>query len=76
MSSVWSVELTDRKIGLQHGQKAKIEISRCIAFYADLFVTTAKMKWDKVQATAMEFEPIIKKKWPNYLQEMNGWPPS
>jgi len=43
-----------------------------MAFYAGMFKTTAKMDWNKVQELAMTFEPTMRKKWPAYLEEING----
>ncbi|KAK0943426.1 hypothetical protein LTR29_005009 [Friedmanniomyces endolithicus] len=63
---------TPREIGLKHGREAKLQISRSIAFYADLFEETAKMDWPKVQDLAMTFEPVMRRKWPAYLEEISG----
>ncbi|KAK3633661.1 hypothetical protein LTR56_015727 [Elasticomyces elasticus] len=43
-----------------------------MTFYAGLFKDTAKMEWPKVQDLAMTFEPVMRRKWPAYLEEMNG----
>jgi len=43
-----------------------------MTFYAGLFKETAKMDWPKVQDLAMTFEPVMRRKWPAYLEEMNG----
>ncbi|KAK1818359.1 hypothetical protein LTR12_007273 [Friedmanniomyces endolithicus] len=63
---------TPREIGLKHGREAKLQISRSIAFYADLFEETAKMDWPKVQDLAMTFEAVMRRKWPAYLEEISG----
>ncbi|KAK0336347.1 hypothetical protein LTS16_015207 [Friedmanniomyces endolithicus] len=63
---------TPYEIGLKHGREAKLEISRSIAFYASLFEETAKMDWPKVQDLAMTFEPVMRRKWPAYLEEIGG----
>jgi len=63
---------TSREIGLQHGSEAKLQISRCIDFYADLFLKSAKKNWHEVRELAMMFEPTIRKNWPAYLEEMEG----
>lgn len=60
------------QIGLQHGSEAKLQISRCIDFYADLFLKSAKKNWHEVRELAMMFEPTIRKNWPAYLEEMEG----
>lgn len=49
-----------------------MQISRCMEFYAGMFQETAKMSWGKVQELAMTFEPVMRRKWPAYLEEMNG----
>jgi isopenicillin-N N-acyltransferase-like protein len=41
-------------------------------FYADLFQREAHLDWYKVQDLAMKFEPVIRDKWPAYLEEMRG----
>lgn len=32
------------------------------------------MDWAKVQDLAMEYEPVMQRKWPSYLEEMKGQP--
>lgn len=64
------------QIGLKHGSKAKEQISRCIDFYADLFIKSAKKTWSEVRDLAMTFEPSIRKNWPAYLEEMEGKSPA
>ncbi|SMQ55588.1 unnamed protein product [Zymoseptoria tritici ST99CH_3D7] len=63
---------TPYEIGLQHGQEARVQISRSIMFYADLFLKEAKLDWYQVQSLAMKFEPVIREKWPAYMEEMRG----
>lgn len=41
-------------------------------FYAGMFEKTAKMDWAKVKDLAMAYEPIMRRKWPAYLEEING----
>jgi hypothetical protein len=60
------------QIGLTHGSKARLQISRCIDFYAGLFKKSAKKNWSEVRDLAMTFEPTIRKNWPGYLEEMEG----
>lgn len=43
-----------------------------IDFYTSMFEQYSKMDWVKVREVAMSFEPIIRRKWPDYLEEMNG----
>lgn len=47
-------------------------VGRTIKFYAALFKQNSKLDWPAVTKVAMEFEPIIKKKWPAYWDEMRG----
>ncbi|KAF2093449.1 isopenicillin-N N-acyltransferase [Rhizodiscina lignyota] len=63
---------TPYEIGLQHGRAAAPQISGTINFYAGLFRDNAKLDWPAVTKTAMDFEPVIKKKWPAYWEEMQG----
>ncbi|KAK7715954.1 hypothetical protein SLS57_006705 [Botryosphaeria dothidea] len=60
------------QIGHTHGTKARSQIEGSIAFYAGLFKETAKLDWPRVRTTALEFEPVIRRKWPAYLEEMRG----
>lgn len=69
-------ETTNYQIGFKHGREARAQVSRCIAFYASLFRETAKLDWDGVRRIAKdEYEPVLQKKWPAYLEEMRGSPP-
>lgn len=63
---------TPFEIGFKHGKEAKEQVARSITFYAGLFKETAKLEWPKVQAIALEFEPVLRQKWPAYLEEMEG----
>ncbi|WPH03726.1 Hypothetical protein R9X50_00660900 [Acrodontium crateriforme] len=63
---------TPHQIGFKHGSEARIQVSRSIKFYADLFLKTANLQWTQVQELASKFEPIMSKKWPAYLDEMAG----
>jgi hypothetical protein len=60
------------QIGHQHGTAAKIEIDRCIQFYAELFKKNCKQDWPEVLQHAEAFEQIAKAKWPAYHEEMRG----
>lgn len=60
------------KIGIQHGEAAKLQISRCIEFYAGLFQKNCKQTWPQVQQLASKFEQQAKEKWPAYHEEMRG----
>ncbi|CZT20361.1 related to Acyl-coenzyme A:6-aminopenicillanic-acid-acyltransferase 40 kDa form [Ramularia collo-cygni] len=64
---------TPYEIGLQHGQEARVQISRSIMFYADLFQRNCNLSWEAVQGLAMrDFLPVIQEKWPELMQEMRG----
>ncbi|EME84749.1 uncharacterized protein MYCFIDRAFT_187638 [Pseudocercospora fijiensis CIRAD86] len=63
---------TPHEIGLTHGHAASKPIARSIAFYTWMFSTTAKLSWPEVRNLASDFEPVIRKKWPEYLEEMSG----
>ncbi|KZV96625.1 AAT-domain-containing protein [Exidia glandulosa HHB12029] len=63
---------TPYEIGHTHGTAARAQVEGSIAFYADFFKETAKLDWPRVRATAVEFEPVIRHKWPAYLEEMRG----
>ena len=60
------------QIGLKHGREAKDRVSSTIDFYAGMFQETAKMDWSKVREVAMTYEPVMRMKWPEYLEEMHG----
>lgn len=60
------------QIGYTHGSKASLQISRSIAFYADLFQESAHLDWAGVSKLALDFQPSIEKQWPDYLEEMRG----
>ncbi|KAH0154376.1 AAT-domain-containing protein, partial [Aureobasidium melanogenum] len=60
------------EIGHQHGSQASSQIRGSISFYSNLFQQTAKLSWPQVQQTALEFEEVIQKNWPEYLEEMRG----
>lgn len=66
------VKLKCDEIGFEHGAAAHTQVSRTIDFYAGVFRDMSKMSWAKVQELAMTFEPVIRKKWPAYFEEMRG----
>ena len=37
-----------------------------------MFEETSKLEWTKVRDVAMTFEPTVRSKWPDYLEEMRG----
>ena len=57
---------------MRHGSEAKLQIARCIHFYAGLFKESAKKEWGEVRELAMAFEPSISRNWPAFLEEMRG----
>ncbi|CAN9262602.1 hypothetical protein AA0112_g11390 [Alternaria arborescens] len=63
---------TPYEIGYQHGQAAKLQIARCIEFYACLFLKNCKQRWPQVLQHASKFEQRAKAQWPNFHAEMQG----
>ncbi|KAI7562004.1 hypothetical protein KC343_g8394, partial [Hortaea werneckii] len=59
-------------IGHKHGREAKHQVAGTIAFYAHMFQETSHMSWAKVQELALSFEPVLRRKWPAYLEEISG----
>jgi isopenicillin-N N-acyltransferase-like protein len=64
--------LERKQIGYQHGTQAFQQIHGSISFYTNLFLETTKLSWPQVQSTALEFEPVLRQHWPDYLEEMRG----
>ena len=60
------------QIGHKHGSEARLQVSRTIEFYAGMFQDVAKLDWSHVREVAMEYEPVMKQKWPRYLEEIKG----
>ena len=71
-SARYGICANEGKIGRKHGSEAKIRLSRTIDFYTGMFKETAKMDWDKVREIAMTYEPVMRRKWPHYLEEIQG----
>ncbi|KAF2852694.1 peptidase C45 acyl-coenzyme A:6-aminopenicillanic acid acyl-transferas-like protein [Plenodomus tracheiphilus IPT5] len=65
-------EGTPYEIGHHHGLAAKTQISRCIDFYASLFLKNCKQTWPQVLHHASAFEQQAKTKWPAYHEEIRG----
>jgi isopenicillin-N N-acyltransferase-like protein len=63
---------TPYEIGFQHGQAAKVQIDRCVAFYTKLFLKNCKIEWPQVLQHASKFEQQAKSKWPAYHEEIQG----
>lgn len=64
----------DEQIGLQHGREAKSQVASTIDFYTQMFRESSKMDWPRVREVAMDFEPVLRQKWPQYVEEMQGKP--
>jgi isopenicillin-N N-acyltransferase-like protein len=70
---LWSRRsLTTNQIGFQHGEAARVQIGRCIEFYANLFLKSSKQEWPQVLQHASTFEQQAKEKWPAYHEEIRG----
>jgi hypothetical protein len=65
-------KLTIPQIGHQHGTAAKTQVTRCITFYASLFLKNCKQTWPQVLDHASQFEKQAKDTWPAYHEEMRG----
>lgn len=63
---------TPYEVGQQHGQGASNLIAGTIAFYESLFIENSGLDWQGVTRVASEFEPVIRRKWPAYYEEMRG----
>lgn len=63
---------TPSAIGSQHGQEAKAEIDRGLAFYSELFQKRSGLSWSEVCDVAAKFEPMLQRNWPQYCEEMRG----
>lgn len=37
-----------------------------------MFQDVARLNWGHVKEVAMEYEPVMKQKWPRYLEEIKG----
>jgi isopenicillin-N N-acyltransferase-like protein len=60
------------EVGFQHGKVAKLEISRGIIFYRNLFQSKCKMDWEEVKIFGLRYQPYLQKHWPQYVTEMEG----
>ncbi|KAF2269990.1 peptidase C45 acyl-coenzyme A:6-aminopenicillanic acid acyl-transferas-like protein [Lojkania enalia] len=63
---------TPYEIGCQHGSAAKVQVDRCIVFYAALFKKNCKIDWPQVREHAAKFERHARQEWPAYHEEMRG----
>lgn len=59
-------------VGQQHGTAAKIQISRSIKFYQQLFQSKSKMNWEEVKKFSLKYQPYLSENWPEYVLEMEG----
>lgn len=60
------------EIGYQHGSQAAEQVRGSIYFYSGLFEQYTGKTWPQITPIALAFGETIKRKWPNYLQEMQG----
>ncbi|KAK5171367.1 uncharacterized protein LTR77_004511 [Saxophila tyrrhenica] len=63
---------TPYEIGFKHGREATSQVHGTIAFYTSMFQTSSKLEWPQVRQIAMDFEPNLRRKWPRYVDEMQG----
>jgi len=63
---------TPYEIGLEHGQKAAVQVGRSITFYTGLFKQRSKMDWPQVRQTALKYAPHIHANFPWLAEEMKG----
>jgi isopenicillin-N N-acyltransferase-like protein len=61
-----------RERGRQHGEAAREQIRRSIAFYSEAFVRTAGLSWDEIQRRAPAWLPSIEQFAPDALEEVRG----
>ena len=58
--------------GRQHGEQAREQIERSIAWYSRQFAETASLGWDEVCASAPRWEPLVEAYLPEALEEIRG----
>jgi isopenicillin-N N-acyltransferase-like protein len=63
---------TPEEVGYHHGSKGKLQISRSITFYKNLFQSKCGMDWEEVNQFAIKYEPYLQQHWPQYIEEMQG----
>ena len=63
---------TTHEVGYHHGATAKLQISRSMTFYKDLFQSKCKMNWEEVKVFALKYQPYLEQHWPQYIEEMYG----
>jgi len=60
------------EIGLQHGQKAKVLVNKCISNYQLIFQVMGNASWDEITNEAQKYLPAIEKHFPELVEEMHG----
>jgi hypothetical protein len=53
---------------------SKAEIHGGLAFYTDFYQRKSAMDWATAKYCAEQFIPMLEKDWPEYIEEMKGWP--
>lgn len=61
-----------RERGRQHGEGAREQIRRSIAYYRGSFQRTAKLTWDQVVELAPRWVPIVEEYSPGITDEVRG----
>lgn len=61
-----------RERGRQHGEGAREQIHRSIAYYRGSFEHTAKLTWDKVVELAPRWVPLVEEYSPGITEEVRG----
>ena len=60
------------EIGLQHGQKAKERVNKCINNYQLIFQVMGNASWDEITKEAQKYLPSIDRHFPELVEEMRG----
>jgi isopenicillin-N N-acyltransferase-like protein len=61
-----------RERGRQHGEQAREQIERSIAWYREQFTATASLRWETVVENATRWEPLVEAYLPEALEEIRG----
>ncbi len=60
------------EIGMQHGQKARDLVNKCINNYQLIFQVMGNASWDEITGEARKFLPAVEKHFPELVEEMEG----
>lgn len=60
------------EIGLQHGQKAKALVNKCIDNYRLIFQVIGNASWNEITGEARKYLPAVEKHFPELVEEMQG----